>query len=113
MSASSTDPATGGSTPDTVTDIKLRFVVDGRDGLLAWASCVLNGTMVLNNIGIRLGRNGGLFLTYPNKVTATGSRVTLFHPISSDAAAVLETAILAKVRELVGRAVAGGKGKAD
>ena len=110
MSASSTDAADRGAAPITVTDIKLRFVEDGRDGLTAWASCVLNGTVVLNNIGVRRGRDGGLFLTYPNKLTAAGTRLTLFHPISSAAATILEAAIVGKVRELIGPAKGPGTG---
>ena len=102
MSASSTDAAGRGTSPLTVSEIKLRFVEDGRDGLLGWASCVLNGTVVLNNIAVRRGREGGLMLTYPAKLTTAGTRFYYFNPISSDAAAVLDTAILGKVRELLG-----------
>jgi DNA-binding cell septation regulator SpoVG len=112
MSASSTDAAGRGTSPVTVTEVKLRFVEDGRDGLIGWASCLLNGTVVLNNIGVRRGREGGLFLTYPNKVSATGTRLTLFHPVSSDAAAILESAIVGKVRELIGAAGASASGRA-
>lgn len=87
-----------------VTEIKLRFVEDGKDNLIAWASCVLNGTVVLNNIGVRRGHDGGLFLTYPNKVTAAGTKVTFFHPISREASAVLERAILRRLAEIAGAA---------
>lgn len=87
-----------------VGEIKLRFVEDGKDGLIAWASCVLNGTVVLNNIGVRRGHDGGLFLTYPNKVTAAGTKVTFFHPISREASAVLERAILQRLAEIAGTA---------
>ncbi len=113
---STTSPESSGqSQPITFTDIKLRFVEDGRDGLVAWASCVLNGTVALNNIGVRHGQDGRLFLTYPNKLVASGARLPLFHPISSQAAALLEAAILGKVRELLGptsplaRTRAGGR----
>jgi DNA-binding cell septation regulator SpoVG len=102
MSASSTDAAGRGTSPVTVTEIKLRFVEDGRDGLIAWASCLLNGTVVLNNIAVRRGREGGLILTYPAKQTTAGTRFYYFNPISSDAAAVLDAAILGKVRDLLG-----------
>lgn len=91
-----------GVSPCEVSNIRIVSVKSGRDNLIAWVSCLLSGTMVLNNIGVRRGRDGELFLTYPNKVTATGARVTLFHPVSSDAAAVLDAAIVGKVRELIG-----------
>ena len=80
MSTSSTDAAGRGISPVTVTEIKLRFVEDGRDGLLAWASCVLNGTVVLNNIAVRRGREGGLMLTYPAKQTTAGTPLLLLQP---------------------------------
>lgn len=98
----STDAPRSSGRGVTVGDIKLRFMEDGHDGLIAWASCVLNGTVVLNNIAVRRGRNGGLYLSYPAKVSATGAKITLFHPISAEAAAVLQAAIVGRVRELIG-----------
>lgn len=104
MSASSSGDSDRGDPAVAVNEIKLRFVEDGRDGLIAWASCVLNGIVVLNNIGVRRGHDGGLFLTYPNKVTAAGTKVTFFHPISREASAVLEDAILRRLAEIAGAA---------
>lgn len=96
----------------SITDIKLRFVEDSRDGLLAWSSCTLGNTVVLNNIAVRRGRDGGLMLTYPAKQTTAGTRFYYFNPISREASAALETAIVGKVRELLGlgvvRVVGGG-----
>lgn len=104
MSASSMD-ASGRSAPvNTVTEIKLRFVEDGHDGLIAWASCVLNGTVVLNNIAVRRGRDGGLYLSYPAKQTTSGTRFYYFNPISREASAVLERAILQRLAEIAGAA---------
>lgn len=90
------------STPHgpAVTDVQLRFVEDGHDGLLAWASCVLGGTVVLNNIAVRRGREGGLMLTYPAKLTAAGTRFYYFNPISREASAALERAILRRLTEV-------------
>ncbi|MBA4387657.1 MAG: hypothetical protein C0404_06725 [Verrucomicrobia bacterium] len=89
----------------SITDIKLRFVEDGHDGLLAWSSCTLGNTIVLNNIAIRRGRDGGLMLTFPAKQTSAGTRFYYFNPISREASAALETAIIGKVREFLGPAV--------
>ncbi len=92
----------------SVSDVQLRFVEDGKDGLLAWASCVIDGAVYLNNIAIRRGKDGRLMLTYPAKLTAAGTRYYLFNPVSSEAAAVLEAAIVGKVRELIGPSASAG-----
>jgi len=97
----------------SVSDVQLRFVEDGKDGLLAWASCVIDDAVYLNNIAIRRGKDGGLMLTYPAKLTAARSRYYLFNPISREASAVLERAILQRLAEIAGAAGARrGEGEA-
>lgn len=87
--------------PDlAITDIKLRLIEEGRDGLVAWASCVIGGGIFLNNIAIRRGQDGSLFLTYPAKQTAAGTRYNYFHPISREAADLIERAVMGRIREL-------------
>jgi DNA-binding cell septation regulator SpoVG len=85
-----------------ITEIKLRIVEGGTDGLLAWASCVVGGAILLNNIAVRRGRDGGLILTYPAKQTAAGTRFHYFNPITREAADAVERAITAKIRDLSG-----------
>lgn len=89
-----------GETNFSVSDVQLRFVENGKDGLLAWASCVIDDAVYLNNIAVRRGKDGRLMLTYPAKLTAAGSRYYLFNPISREASAVLEDAILRRLAEL-------------
>ena len=84
----------------SITDIKIRFVSCGTDGLKAWASCVMNGAVKLNNIAIRQSRDGSIFLTYPAKRTSGGSTHHFFHPITREAAGIVECAIMAHIREL-------------
>jgi len=88
-----------------ISNIKIRIVDDGLDGLVAWASCVVNGAINLNNIAIRRGRDGSLFLTYPAKRTAGGEKYNYFHPISADAAQVVEDALIKRLVALVGPSV--------
>lgn len=97
----------------SVSDVQLRFVEGGKDGLLAWASCVIDGAVFLNNVAIRRGKDGRLMLTYPAKLTAAGTRYYLFNPISKEASAVLEDAILRRLAELAKAASAPlGNGEA-
>ena len=97
-----TTDACRGNRSFEVSDVQLRFVPDGRDGLLAWASCVIDGAVFLNNIAIRRGRDGRLMLTFPAKITAAGTRIYLHNPINAQAAAVMRDAIIGAVRELLG-----------
>ena len=50
-----------------VTNVKVRLVDEGTDGLEAWASCVISRAIKLDNIAIRRGADNQLFLTYPAK----------------------------------------------
>ena len=84
----------------TISQIQLRLVENGKDGLLAWASCVINSALHLNNIAIRRGSDGVLFLTYPAKRSAAGDRYSYFNPISSEAADAVRDAVLARLATL-------------
>lgn len=83
-----------------ITDIKVRVVDDGSDGLLAWASCVVSNSIKLDNIAIRRGRDGSLFLTYPTKQSSKGPRHPYFHPITPGAAKTVEDAVLTRLASL-------------
>ena len=83
-----------------ITDIKVRLVTGGSDGLLAWASCVVSGAIKLDNIAIRRSRDGGVFLTYPTKRTAGGDKYHYFNPISAEAAQAVQDALLTQLVSL-------------
>ncbi len=91
-----------------ITDIKVRLVANGSDGLLAWASCVVSGAIKLDNIAIRRGRDGSLFLTYPAKRTPGGEKYHYFNPISTDAARAVQNALLAQLISLAKLSSHGG-----
>ena len=94
---------------DFVSDVKLRLVEHGTDGLLAWASCVIGGSILLNNIAIRRSRDGSLFLTYPAKRVSGGQTYHYFNPISVEAADAVQDAVLARLAALAKAAAEGGK----
>ena len=84
-----------------VTDVKIRLVESGTDGLLAWASCVVSDSLKLDNISIRHSKTDGrLFLTYPAKQSTNGDRYPYFNPISKSAAKGIEEAILTRLAVL-------------
>jgi len=80
-----------------ITDIKVRLVEDGTEGLKAWASCVVSGAIKLDNIAIRRSQDGSLFLTYPSKQSRKGPRHPYFHPITPEASKAVEDAILTRL----------------
>ena len=83
-----------------VSNIGIRIVQGGTDGLIAWASCVIAGAVKLDHIAIRRSRDGSLFLTYPAKRTANGDRYNYFNPISVEAADAIEDAVLTRLAAL-------------
>lgn len=103
---------TNNSTPASISDVKIRIVESGSGGLVAWASCVISGAIKLDNIAIRRGNDGSLYLTYPNKLGANGSKHSYFNPISVDASNAIERAVFTRLSTLA-RLTASTHSKSD
>lgn len=71
-----------------------------NNGLVALASCVLDGKIYLNSIGIYTKLNGGYRLTYPNRKLGQGA-INIFHPIRKDVGESIEFAIISKYEMLM------------
>lgn len=83
-----------------VSEIQISFIKP-KDGLIGFASLVLNGAFYLSGIGIHSKLDGsGHRLTYPTR-KAGDQQVHLFHPINKNAAKRIEQAILAKLNEVM------------
>jgi DNA-binding cell septation regulator SpoVG len=87
--------------PLDVSTIHIRLA-NGKDGLIGWASCIVNDAIYLNNIAIRRVLDGRTILTYPSKKTKNDLKYYFFNPINREAKAALENAILAKFQEMGG-----------
>ena len=81
----------------TVSEVKIRLLDESPDGLLGWASCVINNSLFLNNIAIRRGRDGDLLLIFPAKKSRKDQKYFFFNPISRDAKRILDEAILGRL----------------
>jgi DNA-binding cell septation regulator SpoVG len=92
-----------------ITEVKIR-VAPGTDGLLGWASCVVNRTLVVNDIAIRRGKDNSLFLTYPTKVSGQGKRHPTYFPIDRETSQAFEDAIVGELRRLAGLTASGPEG---
>jgi len=73
-----------------------------RNGLVAFASCIINGQLFLGGIGIHSRLKGqGFRLVFPAKVLPNGKKIEFFHPINRHAGEVLENTIGEKYESLV------------
>lgn len=77
--------------------------VKPQNGLLAFASFVLEEAIYCGSVGIMNRPNGGYRLLYPTKQVA-GHRFDIFHPITSEAGRAIEEAVLAKYEEVMNHA---------
>lgn len=77
--------------------------VKPTDGLVAFASCVIDGHLYLGSLGVHQLLNGnGYRITYPTK--RIGSRqLNYFHPLTKEAGKLIEQAIVAKCIEIFER----------
>lgn len=83
--------------PMQISEIRIRPVPNGRNGLIAFASCRYGGVM-LNDIAIRRDPAGRLFLTFPRKLGSGGRPHPLHHPIDKETATHFGEAILGRIR---------------
>lgn len=85
-----------------VTEVNI-VPVKAVDGLVAFASCVVNGQLYLGSMGVHRRLDGsGYRITYPTK--RIGRReLNYYHPLSKEAGSAIEKAIVAKCNQLFER----------
>lgn len=72
-----------------------------HQGLVAFASLVVDGSLYLGSIGVHTRIDGnGYRITYPTKVVGERN-MDIFHPISRTASADIEQAIIRKYEEVM------------
>lgn len=74
-----------------------------QNGLVAFASAVLNQQFYIGNIALYTSPSTklGFRLVFPNKKLASGQIVDCFHPISNEAEEQVSSAIIRKYVELM------------
>lgn len=87
----------GASLPLRITEVRLRFPPDQAGSVVAYASCLINGFLALNDIRIEHGRSGGLVVVYPSRPSSTGKRHHTFYPVTREAGEAFRVALLAGV----------------
>lgn len=83
-----------------VTEVQI-IPIKAKNGLVGYASLVLDNIIYLGSIGIITRPHGGFRLLYPTKDIATG-RTKVFHPIDKSFGNKLEKLIGEKFLEVVG-----------
>lgn len=83
-----------------VTEVQI-VPVKPVDGLVAFASCVVDNKLLLSSIGVFTKLSGGYRITFPTKkVGRDGLNVSVFNPINKEVCEAITQAILNKVSNL-------------
>ncbi|MDG2264790.1 MAG: hypothetical protein P8L47_01560 [Candidatus Marinamargulisbacteria bacterium] len=79
-----------------ISDVQIDLIKP-NNGLIAFASLVLNGDVYLSSIGIHKKIDGtGYRITYPSK-----GKYSIYYPINRSAGQTLETAIFKKLNDVM------------
>ena len=73
-----------------------------QNGLVAFASFILNGNLYLGSIGIMTRPNGGYRLVYPTKKVANRN-LNIFYPINRKFALTVEAEIVKQFEEVMNK----------
>jgi len=71
-----------------------------QNGLVAFASFVLDGSLYLGSIGIVTRPNGGYRLVYPTKKVANRN-LNIFYPINKEFAQLVENEVVNQLEEVM------------
>lgn len=76
--------------------------VKPKDGLVAFASCVVNNSLYIGNIAIYTSPTNpeGYRLVYPLKTLPNGKEINCVHPITKEAGDTISKAIIRKYKRL-------------
>jgi stage V sporulation protein G len=82
-----------------ITEIQIT-PIKPKDGLVAFASLVMDDSLYLGFIGVYTRLDGlGYRLTYPTKKIGDNS-INIYHPINKEAGKAVEEAVFKKLKEI-------------
>lgn len=84
--------------------------VKPQNGLVAFASCVINNQFHLNNIAIYTSPSSlySYRLVYPSKVLPNGKSINCLYPINKDVGNEMTKRIVSKLEEVMEKVTYGG-----
>lgn len=77
-------------------------LIKPKDGLVGFASVVVDDALYLGSIGIYQKLNGGFRLTYPTKNSGI-HQGNIFHPINGLAGKAIESAVFKKLNDVMSK----------
>ena len=74
-----------------------------RNGLVAFASCVLNHSLYIGNIAVYTSptNEDGYRLVYPARTLPNGKEINSVHPINRETGRAISAAIIDKYKEIL------------
>ena len=81
-----------------VSEVKVILSHHPERGPVGFASCVLNGAVLLTNIAVFRGDDGEFFTRFPCKRSWNGREHYYFCPITREAKRIIDDAVLAFFR---------------
>lgn len=82
-----------------VSEVQIR-VIKPKDGLIGFASCVIENAIYLSSIGVFSRLDGsGYRITYPTKKVGE-SDLQIFHPINKELSSEIEKAVTNEARRI-------------
>ncbi len=82
-----------------ITEIQIT-PIKPMNGLVAFASCLLNDGLYLGSIGIVTKLEGGYRLVFPTKKVGS-KNINIFHPINKETGQQLEQKIISKFKDVM------------
>ena len=70
------------------------------NGMVAWASFILNQSLYLGSIAVYTRLDGGYRLVFPSKALPNSRQISMFHPISKELGNQFEKAVTEKMESL-------------
>ena len=84
-----------------ITEVQL-VPIKPKDGLVAFASVVIDHGIYLGSIGVHTRADGtGYRITYPKKLVST-KQIDIYHPISKSVGQSIERAVITRAQQLLG-----------
>ncbi len=77
-----------------ITEINFRMASLDEPMLIAFASCVIDDMLYINNIAIRKKYNGSIYLNFPRYTTRGGNEFPYYKPINREMYNEIKTALL-------------------
>ena len=82
-----------------ITEVRVRLPKGDAGNIVGWASCLVCGGLVLDNIEILRGRGGVLWVNFPSRPSRHGHALHFFYPINRRTRDAIERAVLDKLAE--------------